>query len=97
MEVEASLVDDDGCSREVFARCSTQGRMGKKVQIIDVCSNKLEVKNEEEEKRKGFNLRRKYKFSLRLCESRGSRKEENQFQIASEQVMVLTWLRMESN
>jgi hypothetical protein len=33
--------------------------MGKKVQIIDVCSNKLEVKNEEEEKRKGFNLRRK--------------------------------------
>jgi hypothetical protein len=28
--------------------------MGKKVQIIDVCSNKLEVKNEEEEKRRGL-------------------------------------------
>jgi len=25
--------------------------MGKKLQIIDVCSNKLEVKNEEEEKK----------------------------------------------
>jgi hypothetical protein len=59
MEVEASLVDDDGCSREVFGCCSTQGRMGKRVQIIDACFNKLEIKNEEEEKRKGFNLRRK--------------------------------------
>jgi hypothetical protein len=28
--------------------------MGKKVQIIDACSNKLEVKNEEEEKKKGL-------------------------------------------
>jgi hypothetical protein len=36
--------------------------MGKKVQIIDACSSKVEVKNEEEEKRRGFNLRRKYKF-----------------------------------
>ncbi len=51
MEVEASLIDDDGCSREVFGRCSSQGRMGKKVQIIDACSNKLEVKNEEEKKK----------------------------------------------
>jgi hypothetical protein len=25
MEVEASLVNDDGCSREVFGCCSTQG------------------------------------------------------------------------
>jgi hypothetical protein len=33
--------------------------MGKKVQIIDVCSNKVEVKSEEEEKRRGFNPRRK--------------------------------------
>jgi hypothetical protein len=33
--------------------------MGKKVQIIDACSNKLEVKNEEEEKKGGFNLRKK--------------------------------------
>ncbi len=24
-EVEASLVNDDGCSREVFKHCSTQG------------------------------------------------------------------------
>jgi hypothetical protein len=51
MEVEASLVDDDGYSTEVFGRCSTQGWMGKKVQIIDACSNKLEVKNEEEKKK----------------------------------------------
>jgi hypothetical protein len=53
MEGEASLVDDDGCSREVFRCCSTQGWMGTKVQIIDVCSSKVKVKNEEEEKRRG--------------------------------------------
>ncbi len=58
MEVKASLVDDDGCSREVFKHFSTQGQMGKKVQIINACSSKIEVKNEEE-KRKGSNLRNK--------------------------------------
>ncbi len=34
-----------------FKHFSTQGKMGKKVQIIDACSSKVEVKNEEEKKR----------------------------------------------
>jgi len=59
MKVEASLVDDDGCLREVFRRCSTQGRMGTTVKIINAYSSKIEIKNDEEEKRRGFNLRRK--------------------------------------
>jgi hypothetical protein len=63
MELEASLIKDDGYSKEVFKHCSIQGQMGVKVLKTSAWCSKIEVKREEEEGRKGSNL----KVGIEVC------------------------------
>jgi hypothetical protein len=46
VEVKASFIDVDSCSREDFKRCSTQGRIGLKVLKTNVWSSKTKVEME---------------------------------------------------
>jgi hypothetical protein len=62
MEVEASLIKDDGYSREVFKHCSTQGQIGLKVLKIGVWFSKIKV-FKKKEGRRGFNL----KVGIEIC------------------------------